>query len=290
MAGRQEGVVARSQLQELGFSVRRIERAVERGLLHGLYEGVWTVGHTNVTPLGRMIAALLSCGPASFLSHRTAAALYGLRPMNTRAIEVTVITTCAPKRDGLLVHRTAQRPHHDELRTRPPHLRLSSPPRMLVECAAHEKPDELDRLITEAARRSLIDPAAVEATLQRHARRPGIARLRVAIDRYRPQPDRKSELERAFDRWLTTHPEIPEPQRNVHIGGWEIDCWWPQHRVALELDGRPYHVTVRDMDRDRLKDVKLQRLGIRPMRVTDARFARDAAGVHADLTALLELG
>jgi very-short-patch-repair endonuclease len=78
--------------------------------------------------------------------------------------------------------------------------------------------------------------------------------------------------------------------RNVHIDGWEIDGWWPEQRVVLELDGRAYHTAVQDMERDRLKDTKLQILGIKPMRVTGDRWDLDRAGVRSDLLALLELG
>jgi hypothetical protein len=161
---------------------------------------------------------------------------------------------------------------------------------MFVEIAKTETDAELDRLITLAVRKRLLNIDALEAALQRHERRPGIGRLKRVVGRYRPQPDRKSELERAFDTWLLNHPDIPEPLKNVHIDGWEIDCWWPDQKVALELDGRPYHVAVQDMERDRLKDTKLQRIGIRPMRVTDARFEHDPRGVFDDLKALLQLG
>jgi hypothetical protein len=118
----------------------------------------------------------------------------------------------------------------------------------------------------------------------------GLARLKAALCAYRPRPDRTSDLERAFDAWLLEHPEIPEPLRNMHIDDWEIDCWWPEQRVALELDGRAYHVAVRDMERDRLKDTKLQIMGIKPMRVTGDRWDLDRAGVRSDLVALLQLG
>jgi hypothetical protein len=119
---------------------------------------------------------------------------------------------------------------------------------------------------------------------------PGLARLKAALRAYRPRPDRKSELERGFDAWLLEHPEIPEPSRNVYIDGWEIDCWWPEQRVVLELDGRDYHTAVQEMERDRLKDTKLQIRGIKPMRVTGERWDLDRAGVRSDLLALLQLG
>lgn len=44
------------------------------------------------------------------------------------------------------------------------------------------------------------------------------------------------------------------------------------------------------MEKDRVKDTKLQLIGIKPMRVTDFRFEHDRRGVHDDLVALLQLG
>lgn len=276
-------------MHALGFSDKQIRLREANGELHQLYNDVWAVGHTNVTPLGRLVGALLSCGPASFLSHRTSAALHGLRQINIHAIEVTVVGQRASPRQGLIAHRTAKPPAPQDLRT-VGQLRYSSFPRLLIELAARETAAELDRLITEAARKRLLDPAAIEAAMGRHARRPGLARLKEALAAYRPRPDRKSDLERAFDAWLEEHPEIPEPQRNIHLEGWELDCFWPEQRVALELDGRPYHVAVAEMERDRIKDTKLQISQIKPMRVTGDRWDLDRAGGHRDLLALLELG
>jgi hypothetical protein len=289
LARRQEGVVGRRQLYELGVDKRQIVRREKSGELHEIQPDVWAVGHGNVSPHGHLIAALLSCGERSFLSHRTAAAVHGLRPINVRAIEVTVVARRAPARGALTVHRTANQPQAGDVRERGL-LRFSSVPRMLIELAPRETPAELDRLITQAVRKRLLDVAAVERALERHRRRPGVGRLKQALAAYRPQPDRKSELERAFDAWLPTRPEIPEPLRNVHIDGWEIDCWWPEQKVALELDGRPYHVAVGDMERDRVKDTKLQLIGIKPIRVTDFRWEHDRRGVYDDLRNLLELG
>jgi hypothetical protein len=95
---------------------------------------------------------------------------------------------------------------------------------MLIELASREQPAELDRLITDAAHKHLLNLDAIEDALARHARRPGLGRLKAALRAYRPRPARKSNLERDFDTWLLDHPEIPEPRRNVYIKGWEIDC------------------------------------------------------------------
>ncbi len=151
--------------------------------------------------------------------------------------------------------------------------------------------DELDAFIEAAVRRGLLNFTELEATLRRHHREPGIGKLKRALTGYRPMPKRKSGLERSFDRWLLSHPEIPEPERNVKFAGtWELDCYWPEHQLVLELDGRPYHIVAQDIERDRRKDAWLQRHGLRVLRVTDLRWKADRSGVHSDLMALLALG
>src|SRR5436309_11868932 len=93
-AALQEGVISREQLHVLGFNDEQIARRERNEELYELYTHVWAVGRRNVTPKGHLIAALLSCGHTSFLSHRTAAALHGLRAVNVRAIEVTMFGNC----------------------------------------------------------------------------------------------------------------------------------------------------------------------------------------------------
>jgi hypothetical protein len=279
-------VIGFDQLQELGFTYREIDGQVQREYLHPMFDRVFAVGHSRVSPQGWLVAALLTSGPESFLSHRTAAAVWGLRPVAVKAIEVTIPVGHVRTRAGLIVHRTTDT---GGITVRND-LRVSSVPRLLMELAPRESKQELDRLITLAVRKRVLRLDKVEDALARYERRPGVAKLRGALRGYLPRPDRKSELERAFDRELAKRPDIPDPARNVTIDGWEIDCYWPHQRVAVELDGRPYHVTVRDMEKDRVKDAKLQRIGIRPLRITDTRLELDLAGCFDDLTALLQLG
>jgi very-short-patch-repair endonuclease len=279
-AGRQFGLVTTDQLIGLGFSAREIRGRVRRGLLHPLHRGVLAVGHPKVVSHARLLAAQLTCGDASFLSHRTAAAVWGLRAVNTRRVEVTVPGTFALRRKGLVVHHSVA-VAEAEVRTRNG-LRVSSVPRMLVEQSNTETQAELERLITEAIRRHVLDFTALEQTLVRHERRPGLANLKQALRDYRPRPDRKSGLERAFDE-LISGADIPAPQRNVYINHWEIDCYWPEFGLAVELDGRNYHSSLQDMERDRRKDGDLVKLGIWPLRITDLRFELEPDRILTDL-------
>jgi hypothetical protein len=263
--------------------------------LHRHHQKVFAVGHARVSERAHLFAALLSLGPRAFLSHRTAAAVWGLRSINIHSIEVTLIGSAARPRDGLTLHRVRAEPHSDDVRMRGD-LRVSSVPRMLIELAGRETAAELERLVTEAVRKRLLRPdaadgrASLEATLARHPRHPGMGTLAAVLATYRRTESHKSQLELAFDRIIAQHPDIPDPQRNIHIDIWEIDRFWPGHRLAVELDGRPYHVAARDMERDRVKDAALLRHGITPLRFTDFRVEHDAHGMLADLRHFLALG
>jgi hypothetical protein len=280
---RQDGAVGIEQLHALGFSKHEVERLVDGGAFVRRHRGVLLDARAPATQRGQLFAALLAFGPGAFLSHRTAAALHGLRAVNVRAIEVTVVSGHTPKRAGLIAHRTGATPHKDEVRTRDG-LSFSSVSRLLIELAPRETRAELDRLIAEAARRRSLDLERIGQMIVRHPRRAGVAELRAALASYQPSPADKSGLERAFADWLATLPEIPAPERNVKLAGrWEIDFYWPAYSLAVELDGRPYHSLPADQERDRIKDAWLQRNAVSIVRVTEFRFEHDRAGIEADL-------
>ena len=88
LAERQHGVVARRQLLELGLGRDAIRGRVASGRLHRMHPGVYAVGHQVVSQKGRWMAAVLACGAGAALSHRSAAALWGIATFRG-AIEVT---------------------------------------------------------------------------------------------------------------------------------------------------------------------------------------------------------
>jgi very-short-patch-repair endonuclease len=294
IAAEQLGVVTREQLYELGFTYTQLKRRLRLGRLHRVHHNVFAVGHPSLNSQALLVAACLSVGPRSFLSHRTAAAVWGMRAVNVRDIELTLPGGGGRRHGSLTVHRTQEEPHPDDVRVRGL-LRVSSVPRMLVELATREKPAELERLVTVAVQKRLLGldrrdgRAALEAVVARHRRRPGMAKLAAVLAVYRRPDSSKSDLERAFDRLLAQHPEIPDPQRNIFIDVWEIDRFWPQHNLAVELDGRPYHVAANAMERDRIKDAFLLRHGITPLRFTDFRVDHDPPGILRDLRHFLKL-
>jgi very-short-patch-repair endonuclease len=288
LAEKQFGVIAHLQLLALGFTEGEIRGHIRRGLLHRIHPGVYAVGHRRLAPTGKLLAAQLSCGPTAFLSHRTAAALWGLRKLDTRRIHVTVPGPNIPIRPGLKVHRTRRALKAEDLARRDG-LCFSSVAQLLIELAPEEKSGELDRLITQAVRKRVLNVTAVEQVLSANRRRPGCAKLGRAFRGYRPHADHKSGLERAFAE-LIRGTDVPEPLRNVTVDGWELDFYWPEHKLAVELDGRSYHVAVKDLEKDKYKDAKLLLLGIHVLRITEFRLEVEPQPVLSDVLALTTEG
>jgi len=77
-AARQHGVVSHAQLLDAGVWAAGVKHRVAAGWLHRVHRGVFAVGHPALTKHGRWAAATLACGPGSVLSHRSAAALWGI--------------------------------------------------------------------------------------------------------------------------------------------------------------------------------------------------------------------
>jgi hypothetical protein len=290
LAAKQFGVVGLAQLLALGLSHKQVRALVACGFLHPLFRGAFAVGHRNIGQWGWLMAAFLAGGPESFLCHRTSAAAMGLRGIYTKQIELTIQSSGGFRsQDGLIIHRTAKPPHPADLTTRKG-IPISSLPRMFIEVAPTASTDELDHFITMAARKQILDITAVEEAFVRHARRPGVKIVKEAFAAYRPRPDRQSDFEREFDEELEQRPEIPQPtHRNIRLFGWEVDCYWQHHGLVVELDGRPYHVAVRDAEKDKFKDGKLLLKRIQTFRITDLRWQFDRKGAMDDLQQLLSL-
>src|ERR1700759_3199737 len=92
LAGRQDNVIARTQLFELGVPKRMIERRLESGRWRCLHRGIYLIGPAPPALPARARAAALACGDGAVVSHRTAAELWALLPPHADC--VTHVTVC----------------------------------------------------------------------------------------------------------------------------------------------------------------------------------------------------
>ena len=287
LAERQHGVVGRAQLLELGIGSRAVEHRLVTGRLQRLHRSVYAVGHRALSREGRWMAAVLAGGHGAVLSHRSAAALWDLRPTTRTLIEIT-----APQRRRL---KTGIETHHANLpadeTTKTRGIPVTIVPRTLLDLAAVLPGDRVERAINEAEVRRLADALSLPALLARYPRRRGVAVVRAILeDRDIGSTITRSELEERFLA-LLARSRVPRPEVNASLrvaGAWiEVDCLWRAERLVVELDGRAFHEVATAYERDRTRDRALSVAGWRVIRVTWRQLQRDESGLAADLRSLL---
>ena len=289
LAGRQHGVVAAWQLRELGVSQSWIETRLRRGSLLRVYRGVYAVGHAAITWEGRLMAAVLACGPDAVLSHRSAAQLWGLMPRRSIAVELTRPRRAKPL-PTIAPHVSPLQPDEVEEAWGIP---VTSVARTMLDIAPLVDERGLERAWNEMEVRELRDPVGVEAMVVRHPGKRGIARVRKVMYSTKPAGRTRNELEERFVRLVDDYG-LPRPRINAHLAlrerFFEIDALWPAERLAVELDGGAAHGTRRAFHRDRERDRVLLAEGYRTARVTWDQMRDEPALIAADLRSALAAG
>ena len=103
---------------------------------------------------------------------------------------------------------------------------------------------------------------------------------------HRPGSTRtRSYLEELFIAMCDKH-DLPRPEVNVHIEGYECDFVWREQRLIVETDGAAAHGTNRAMKRDPARDADLMIAGWRVWRVTYEQLLRDPEAVAEKLVRL----
>ena len=262
-------MVAVWQLLELGLGRGAIAYRVSIGRLHRVHQGVFAVGHRKLTREGHRMAAVLAYGPDAVLSHRSAAAHWGIGHASYRHD----VTTPQSKRSRKTIRaHTAEL--HAEDRTVHDGIPTTSVARTILDLAAKCTKDQLTYLIEEADRKHRLDLAALDRAIARRPRAAGVARLKAVLETYRGPADTRSKLEREF-RALIARANLPEPQFNVVIAGLTVDVYWPQWGLVVELDSDAYHNNPRAFETDRIRDATLQKIDLRVLRVTGDRVDND---------------
>jgi very-short-patch-repair endonuclease len=289
LAARQYGVVSLEQLRALGLGPRGAQHRVTSGRLHRLHRGVYAVGHDAVATDGRRIAAVLACGPGAVLSHRSAAAAWGLRPTSRARLEVT---TSARSRSGPIaieLHRV-RRLHADDVDVLG-RIPITSVGRTLVDLAAVLPVHALERAVHQAEVLRLLDAEQLAAALARSPTARGTRTLRALLAEPSPGTTR-SALEERFLA-LCRNSAVPRPRLNLHVptdhGLVEVDACWPAARLVVELDGAAAHRTRRAFHADRRRDAALAAQGYVVVRLTWERVTREPDAVRHELTRILAL-
>jgi very-short-patch-repair endonuclease len=267
LAGRQWGVVSLAQLCGLGLSPGAVGHRLRVGRLHRVRRGVYAVGHAVLSKEARWLAAVLASGPGAVLSHRSAAAHWGLLQSAATLIDVTAPVTRHGS-PGIRLHRSRSLDARDT--TSHEGIPITTVPRTLLDLAATIQSHRLERALAQAERLQLYDHRAIIDAIARSNGHRGRTALAQATAREAKLT--RSELEAWFLN-LVRETGLPEPLANLaltapdhpHI---EVDFCWPSHRLIVELDGWDTHRTRAAFEADRRRDAALQAAGWRVVRFT----------------------
>lgn len=288
LAESQHGVVARRQLTALELGDDAIDHRLAIGRLWIVMPRIYAIGHRRLPPLGRPMAAVLSSGTEAILSHRSAAALWGVRDAAPGTIQVTVPTK---SRSTKLVQRHHVALHDDEV-TAHEGIPVTTVPRTILDLASTSSVDEVEVAIRQVEFLRLYDQLSLLDLIERYPRRRGVARVRTALARIEALPSGRvrSQLETKFLPFLRRH-RLPRPRLNdwIVLGErrFQVDCHWAGMGQIVELDSWQAHGTRTAHREDRARDRALHVAGYEVTRITWAQLDDEPEQIAADLRRLL---
>jgi hypothetical protein len=257
----------RADLRDRGISNERIRTAVRVGRWSEPLRGV-VIGHAGpLTQHERWLAALAYAGPHAVLSHHSALRLWGARAQELAVgpsvagvagnyvplpeggmVEVSVPHGTHMASHGFVVVHQTRRPL-GRLEWRG--VRLTGAPRSAVDVAlTAERRGDVDHVVADVLQRGL---ATVGQLLEEawYADRAVTPWLRAALaDAARGM---RSVGESDLRRVVVT-AGLPEPEWGARIdtraGAFFVDALWRSKRIAVEADGRAYHLSPADWEAD----------------------------------------
>jgi very-short-patch-repair endonuclease len=248
-------MIATRQLVALGLSRAAVLKRVRAGRLTPYIRGVYLVGPV-LLPLGPESAALLAV-PDAVLAYLSAAALWQI----ATPPDAVHITAAAQKRNrsGLVTHRGPLPPRDIRVRQG---LSLTSPHRTILDLRGHMSAKAHKHMVWEASYRRLITDDEATALLGTRPRTSRFEAERILVE-------------------LLADAGLPEPLTNQRLHGWEVDLYWPDRGVVLELDGFDGHGHRAGFERDHRKAVELEARGIRVLRVSGVQLSDDRIRIAA---------
>jgi hypothetical protein len=262
IAARQYGLVTSVQIARVGLGRPAVANRVKDGRLHPLYRGVYAVGHGRLSREGRWLAAVLAAGDGAVLSHLAAAVHWKIWRRRWDGIDVTVPGQ-RRSRAGFRVHRCRNLDPRDT--TRYQGIPITTPARTLVDLADTLTSHQLANVIHEAAFRNRFDETRTREAMQRAQGRP-LNTLHVALHAHAAgSAGTRSDLE---DRFLEAWTG-PEPRVNTKVHGIEVDLYWPDDDLVVEIDGSG-HARPRTRTEDARRDEALRENGMTIVRLPSA--------------------
>lgn len=250
-ASRQRGLLSRSDLQALEVSRHQRTRLIRIGAIAPAGQRTFLVGGLPPDPLRLVLLGCMETG--GIASHRTAAALHGLRSFKiVDPPEVMVHRSQANYRSGAaVVHATTWLPDDDRVAVHG--IPVTGLPRTLLSLAGLV-PRLREELVRGAVEEAIRTGAASDAWLWwrleklRCRGRRGVAVMEAILDRRRDGEMTESWLEREFLRILAAAGvELPQCQARIEVDGSfvaRVDFVYSGTPILIEVTGAVAHASA----------------------------------------------
>src|SRR3954454_3842008 len=217
---------------------------------------------------------ILASSPEGAVTTRSAAALFNWPGFGPGPVETLIPYDRFGQRTAGVAHRSRCVP--------PSHLVVvdglvaTSPARTVFGLAAVLHPKRTERLVDSLVGRNEAFLGELQSMLQVLGRRgrKGIGVMREILEARGPgYKAPESGLEALALRLLEEHG-LPAPVRQLDVGDaidWiaRVDLAYPEHRVIIEIDGRPWHIAKLDAERDALRRARLAAAGWRVLPIRE---------------------
>jgi very-short-patch-repair endonuclease len=264
-------------------------RMVEAGLLRRVVTGAYVFAATPEDELVRC-TALCTSRPQVVIAGPTAARMWTMRraPRDELVHVITPPGSNPCRAKWVRPYRTDTLRPHDVV-SRPDGIRVTSPPRTVVDMGRYVEDLDLASLVEHTLERGM----CTEITLRRLAtrlvapRRPWVRRLLEILDARAGGAPAASEWERCVREDLRrrgVHDLVA--QHPVDLPGYgraRFDLAIPDLRWALEVDVHPSHRSLEGAARDNRRDRAAQAAGWAVCRVAELQLTADLDRTMADL-------
>jgi len=269
LAERQHGVLSFPQARELGVTRHSWRTLCRNDVLSEVFDDVALVGGSVLTDLGWIKAATLAGGSQCMASHKSSAAVWGVRITAADPIHVIVPDRRHRLRSPrLAVHRPTDVLDLEIVECNG--IPTTHPLRTLCDLGAVDAaavPIALSHFVANG----FVHIDAVHAALARHRGRgrSGATALAEALGGYALGDKAPDSVLEVYMANLCRRFGIPALEFHANVCGWEVDFLVVGRRVIIETDGWSAHGLDRDQfERDRRKDAHLRANGYTVLRFT----------------------
>jgi very-short-patch-repair endonuclease len=276
LAERQHGLLSRPQILDLGIDERGWERLYRSPAWERATPRVLRRRGAPPTDRQRALAACLDLGDDAYLSHTSAAALWGLPGYALCPLEVTVLRSRRTSSGLARVHLPRLVP--DPFAAHLDGIPVVRPALLLLQLSARMHPEQLRRRLDWLWSRRLLSGPSLRRELASvmHRGRPGTAALRALLDSlpddYVPPA---SGLESRFQQIVVDH-DLPPMRRQVDLGDDEMWCGRVDFRaealpLVVEVQSDVFHQALSSREDDARRRARLDHAGFTVVEVDESQ-------------------